>query len=267
MKRFKGAIIMEMLVLWFGTIIVSFCTEIANELRVVKDVVDAGYKIDMERMLELEKQINPSLSKTSNFMLLVPIFNIMKVFEKVIQYNNMRPMVLEELNAIDALLELSEREKQEYLRKPTMFRALLIQLKSDMGLNKTSYIKITDGDEVGEIFFEYGQSLDDITVLKASGVVSKLTEEEQKQKVMEAMIEVAHSFIAAETKEFVEEVRRNDDANLSTGLENEKEDFNESPKLNIEEQKQALEELKEVLLKEKQESCIEDHPTLTKKNK
>ena len=36
---------MEFLVFWLGTSIVSFGMEIANELRMFKDVADVGYKV------------------------------------------------------------------------------------------------------------------------------------------------------------------------------------------------------------------------------
>ena len=58
---------MELLVLWLGTSITSFCMEMANELRMFKDVADAGYKIDIRRLSDLSKQLNPNASKSYTF--------------------------------------------------------------------------------------------------------------------------------------------------------------------------------------------------------
>ena len=71
---------MELLVLWLGTSITSFCMEMANELRMFKDVADAGYKIDIRRLSDLSKQLNPNASKATLLSMLIPIFNIMQVF-------------------------------------------------------------------------------------------------------------------------------------------------------------------------------------------
>lgn len=105
---------MELLVLWLGTSITSFCMEMANELRMFKDVADAGYKIDIRRLSDLSKQLNPNASKATLLSMLIPIFNIMQVFQRTVQYNNARPMILDQLNVMDALEEMSEIEKQEY---------------------------------------------------------------------------------------------------------------------------------------------------------
>lgn len=105
---------MELLVLWVGTSITSFCMEMANELRMFKDVADVGYKIDIRRLSDLNKQLNPNASKTTLLSMLIPIFNIMQVFQRTVQYNNIRPMIFDQLNVMDVLEEMSEIEKQEY---------------------------------------------------------------------------------------------------------------------------------------------------------
>ena len=53
---------MEIIILWIGTIIASFGMEMANELRMFKDAADSGYRIDINRMSELSKQVNPEAS-------------------------------------------------------------------------------------------------------------------------------------------------------------------------------------------------------------
>lgn len=86
---------MEFLVLWLGTSVASFGMEIASELRMFKDVADAGYKVDVKRLSELGKQLNPNATKATLLSMLIPIFNIMQVFQRTIQYNNVRPMILD----------------------------------------------------------------------------------------------------------------------------------------------------------------------------
>ena len=112
---------MELLLLWLSTSITSICMEIANELRMFKDVADAGYKIDIKRLSDLSKQLNPNAPKATLLSTLIPIFNIIQVFQRTIQYNNLRPTILDQLNAIDVLEEMLEIEKEEYSKKVCSF--------------------------------------------------------------------------------------------------------------------------------------------------
>ena len=56
---------MEILFLWLSTSITSICMEMAYELRMFKDVADAGYKIDTKRISDLNKQLNPDAPKAT----------------------------------------------------------------------------------------------------------------------------------------------------------------------------------------------------------
>lgn len=104
---------MEFLILWLGTSITSFCMEIANELRLFKDATDAGYSVDTRRLSEVEKQLNPDAIKVTLLSMIIPMFNLVQVLQKNIQYNNVRPIMLEQLRVVGALEEMSEFEKRE----------------------------------------------------------------------------------------------------------------------------------------------------------
>lgn len=54
---------MELLIMYLFTFITSISVEIANELRIFKDVTDAGYKIDFEKLSEFMKKVNPETQK------------------------------------------------------------------------------------------------------------------------------------------------------------------------------------------------------------
>lgn len=264
---------MEFLVLWIGTSITSFCMEMANELRMFKDVADAGYKIDTRRLSNLSKQLNPNASKATLLSMLIPIFNIMQVFQRTVQYNNARPMILDQLNVMDALEEMSEIEKLEYQKKPTGLNALLIPLKAKIRLSKAASIKIETDTEKSEIFYEMDDSLENITILKVNGDASRLTVDEQKKKVIEAwkIIVSAGMEKYGDEESFTNALRNNTNLDLSHSLDDKKEEVAKPiQKLSISDQKQALENLKNELLEEQQttqKSHIESGPTLTKKRK
>lgn len=181
---------MELLFFWLVTSGVSFSLEMANELRLFKDVADAGYKIDIKRISEIGKQLIPNATKITLLSLLIPIYNILQVFKRTIQYNNIRPMVLDQLTVIDVLEEMTEMEKSEYQKRPTGLNALIIPLKMEVRLAQAESIKIEHNNEQSEIVFEMDESLDDITILKVSDSVSKLSVEEQKKIVSEIYKEI-----------------------------------------------------------------------------
>lgn len=241
---------MEFLAFWLGTSITSFCMEIANELRVFKDVADAGYKIDIRRMAELQDQLDPNIQKASVLSMVIPIFNIIQVFQKTIQYNNIRPMILDQLSILELLKEMSESEKQEYAKKPTGLNALLIPLRKETILKNANSIKIYFDNKENEIFYEIGDTLEDIKILKANGEISKLPIEEQKAKVIEGMKKIASAGLEKykDKESFANELNNNTCIDLTNN--------------DIEERKQNLETLKSELLNQPQQ---EKPKTLTKR--
>ena len=264
---------MELLVLWLGTSIASFCMEMANELRMFKDVADAGYKIDIRRLSDLSKQLNPNATKATLLSMLIPIFNIMQVFQRTVQYNNARPMILDQLNVMDALEEMSEIEKQEYQKKPTGLNALLIPLKAEIRISKAASIKIETDTEKSEIFYEMDDSLENITILKVNGDASRLTVDEQKKKVIEAWKNIVSAGMEkyGDKESFANALRNNTNLDLSHSSDDKKEEVAKPvQELSISDQKQALENLKNELLEEQlttQKSHTENGPTLTKRRK
>lgn len=258
---------MKIVVLWISTVAASFCIELTNELRMFKDVADAGYKINIDRLSDLSKKLNPDASKITLLSMLIPIFNIIQVFERITKYNNTRPMLLDQLSIIDALEEMSEIEKQEYLKKPTGLNAILVPFKLEARIAKADSVKIENDNEKSEIFYEIGDSLDDITILKVAGDASRLTEAEQKKKV----IEVIKNSLLAETEEYddvenaTNTIKDNDDLELKDTDNKEEQNVTPKQESSLSRQKQALEDLKNKLIEKQQ--AAQKPPAKTKKRK
>lgn len=258
---------MKIVVLWISTVAASFCIELTNELRMFKDVADAGYKINIDRLSDLSKKLNPDASKITLLSMLIPIFNIIQVFERITKYNNIRPMLLDQLSIIDALEEMSEIEKQEYLKKPTGLNAILVPFKLEARIAKSDSVKIENDNEKSEIFYEIGDSLDDITILKVAGDAYRLTEAEQKKKVIEAI----KSSLLAETEEYddvenaTNTIKDNDDLELKNTDNKEEQKVTPKQESSLSRQKQALEDLKNKLIEKQQ--AAQKSPAKTKKRK
>lgn len=264
---------MEILVLWLGTCIASVGMKLANELRVFKDVADAGYKIDVNKLLECGNQLNPNASKVTSLSMLIPIFNMMQVFQKIIQYNNIRPLVLDQLNVIGALEEMSEIEKAEYLRKPTGLNALMVLLKSEIRLARANSIKISNDDGISEIYYKMGNSLDDITILKVTGSATRLTVEEQKKQVVETLETLVQAGLEeyGDVDTLIDALKNNASIDVNNSEEDKRDEEIISPisqELSISEQQQALESIKSELLRKQevvQSSLPDKNARLAKK--
>ena len=258
---------MKIVVLWISTVAASFCIELTNELRMFKDVADAGYKINIDRLSDLSKKLNPDASKITLLSMLIPIFNIIQVFERITKYNNIRPMLLDQLSIIDALEEMSEIEKQEYQKRPTGLNAILVPFKLEVRIAKADSVKIENDNEKSEIFYEIGDSLDDITILKAAGDAYRLTEAEQKKKVIEAI----KSSLLAETEEYddvenaTNTIKDNDDLELKNTDNKEEQKVTPKQESSLSRQKQALEDLKNKLIEKQQ--AAQKPPAKTKERK
>ena len=93
---------MNYFIFWRGTIIGSFGGKLINELRIFKDVADAGYKINMEKFSAFQELFIPNETRGNFLFRFIPIYNIMNVCKNIIDYNNIRPILLDHLNVIGA---------------------------------------------------------------------------------------------------------------------------------------------------------------------
>lgn len=264
---------MEFLVLWLGTTAASFAMKLANEFKIFKDAADAGYKIDTKRLSEFQKQLSPDATKITFLSMLIPLYNVMSVFQRVKQYENARPMILDQLSVTGVLEEMSDYEKKEYSKRPTGLNALIVPLKAESKLSKAT--KVTINGVFGEsvVYCESDKTSHDIDILSVSGPVSRLTVEEQKEKVIETMIKILRPEVGELNNKEIssENIKESEKLDLSDGIEIEKDEetsLSSSPKPSISEQKQTLEKLKRELLEEQkmsQSNKTDKGPTLTKR--
>ena len=167
---------MGLMFFWILSIIASFIMEIIQEMRIFKDVADEGYKINLEKMSEWKKQFDPNSSKILYLSLLIPIYNFMVVFKRTIDYNNARSLIIDQLGVLGFLEKMSEREKKEYLKKPTALNAMIVTIILDS--EKT--FDISD-EEVEKIL----QSLVDLNQVLENAKLEKMEKANEKLKKIE----------------------------------------------------------------------------------
>lgn len=243
---------MEILIIWLFTILASLGIEISNELRIFKDVADAGYKIDTEGLSEFNEQLFPNETKIELLSILVPGINIFKVFQRTMQYNNARFVILDQLRVMNVLEEMSEIEKIEYMKNPTGLNTLALHSKVQKRLLDALVLKVDDGNISGEIFYETcgggGDNLD-ITILDATGSVAKLSKKEQKKLIFKSWKPVIQKIKVDLREKLNEELKNKSDLDLN---ENDDKITKDNDNSNFDDTKMTLEELKlEKILLEK----------------
>ena len=161
-----------------GTIGLSVTAELINELRLFKDIADAGYIRDSRKIEKLKKQINPDLTKVTLASLLLPIYNILIVIKNINNYNMVRPQIINILRTSGLLEEMSVEERKQYAKNPTGFHALIIEIEKEIEREKPTYYKVVVieyADEFGlnKITYDIGRNLSSLTVIDVSGPLEK----------------------------------------------------------------------------------------------
>ena len=74
----------ELIIIYLLTVILSFFGEMSNAFMIFKDVASAGYKMDIKKMNDISKQMKISSGKNSNIRFLIPIYNVLtSIMEKL----------------------------------------------------------------------------------------------------------------------------------------------------------------------------------------
>ena len=118
-------LILNLCLFCIGTVGVSKTAEIVNSLRVFKDAADRGYKLKHATMVEInitDDNENVQLRKLARW---VPIVNILRSYNDIIDYNNNTDVIFDALSSMDLIEEMTEKEKEIYKDKPTILNAIL----------------------------------------------------------------------------------------------------------------------------------------------
>ena len=167
-----------------GTIILSIVLDFKNGFRLYKDIADAGYKIDAKRYSEIQKELYPDATKVNFLSLCIPFYNFFYVLKKVMEYNNSREMIVDQLNSFGVLEEMTDLEKKHYEKNPTGFNAVYGSIALEVKLMNSLKMEINDEEMKGTVYYKYGKTIRDIKVVETTIDTKKFSLEEQAKKVL-----------------------------------------------------------------------------------
>lgn len=173
--------LMQLVWIWLSTIALSYAVEFKVCLKLIKDIADAGYKINDEKLSEFSNKFNSQVSNRIdlNILNMIPFVNVYTAMKSMIEGTVFIEHVFLELKVLGAVEEMSELEKEEYLNNPTGFNAIMVPIKVKERLSSAFTTKYNDFYGDGEIKFEYIDKK--INILQVTGPASGLTVQEQEE--------------------------------------------------------------------------------------
>lgn len=178
---------------WISTIILSAGFNISNDLKAIKDIYESGHKINMNNIDKFDSIDNPSEHNLNNnynsniLTILIPIINMLEATRERLDYYKNKYDFLELLYTLGIIEEMTDLEKEIYFKHPSIFSAIFLETLVSLRINKSNVIEIRTDNEYGDIYYEYGENISEIKILKATGDMAKISTSAQIEKVKNAI--------------------------------------------------------------------------------
>lgn len=173
---------------WISSTVLSVGVELYNGFRMFKDAADQGYLINITKYGDYQRQMMPEGTDYSALAFLIPFLNFYTVTKNIMNYNNARPFIMNQLSMMDCVYEMTEEEKAKYEKNPTGIKAFFQGVKREIDYYRKplSYV-IDKEDEHGVIYYRLGKKFEDIKVVKLEGDAKKYSKKEASQVVLESV--------------------------------------------------------------------------------
>ena len=230
---------MNFLILWVLTIISSYGVVIYSSINLMKNIYDEGYKFNKEILKDFSNKMQDlPFNKIFKLSMLIPFYNLFTSFKIMFDYSQYLNRVLLELKTLGIIEEMTEFEKQEYEKNPSLKTALISQSRLEKAM------KITIKEELGEsVAYVEVNDKEELDIIYATGPISRLSKEERNAKVAKIFKEMI--------KELVDSSIQKLSSSENDIIENEQE--NELSNYGAENNLETIRKRKEKLIKLKQE--------------
>lgn len=179
---------MNLFFIYFCSVIMSLGFRFKYALKMYKDFADCGYKFDSKRLSEVSNSMpNQTKSICKSF---IPLYNLLLALKETKVYEENKQSFFDFYYSMGILVEMTEDEKNNYLKEPTLLNAIKIssgtyrdKIKLNIDVNsKTcniSYI-YSDGvkNEVKFVIDVVENECQIINILNVSGPLACLSHEE-----------------------------------------------------------------------------------------
>lgn len=230
---------MNFLILWILTILSSYGVMLYTSISLIKNIFDNGYKFITTNLKEYgDKAQDLPINKIFKLSMLIPFYNLFTSFKTMFNYSQYPNRILLELKTLGIIEEMTEFEKQEYEKNPSLKTGLISQSRLENAM------KITIKEELGEsVAYVEVNDKEELDIIYATGPISRLSKEERNAKVAKIFKEMI--------KELVDSSIQKLSASENDIIENEQE--NELSNYSAANNLETIRKRKEKLIKLKQE--------------
>ena len=153
----------------------TFGLEMYNELRMLKNISDKGYKVNLDEVTDINEIVIPNMPKARIIYMLIPGVNLYQVSKRISAFNKNGLSNLGNLDESLYLEKLSDAEKEYYKERPNGLRALNIIKKTEEMINRSS-MHVSEKDRNSKIYFvvENGK----FKLVRTTGIYSRITQED-----------------------------------------------------------------------------------------
>ena len=248
---------MGFFIFWIGSIILCFWTEFKYEFRMFKDIADAGYKVNFDRLNELKNYIDANIAKKNILSLFIPLYNLGVMTKKLALYPKIQPHLVDSLLVLDVCEKMDRYEQKEYEKKPTGLNAILVSAFWEKRISLATILTYEEETGISEIYYEKNKA-GEITILKVNGPASKFSDEEQQQiirdaytKLKEKIVEEAWEILMKSDTKDSDSERKLDEYFLQTSIEERRKFLEELFKRLQDEQKKRIDEKEQSLVRKR----------------
>ena len=231
---------LNIIIIWIITILISMGIDISNDLKIIKDSADRGYRYNLDVIYILFDKLKQSKFKSKSIENIIPILNIYRALERREEYEKFYPIIFNKAIEFDVLDVMSLIEIDEYKKNPTGLNAFLINTKLRLQLHNATLINIENPNNnlKGSMLFRIGDDLSKIKIIQFSKSLSHLSIDKMQNIVADLLITASLNKICK-------------DHNISLNLEEiikKNTSFNDNHELTIQEKEEIYEKVKNEII-------------------
>ena len=198
---------MNIIGIWLATTIISIIYEFKNEFKMFKDFADIGYKLNINKMKNIQADLPIQTNNHIYLSMIVPFYNLYTVLKRIKTYEDNKQLIYETYNKLDVIEEMTDEEKQKYAENPTAWNAILLtaqsqeekqqtELKKEKQENNNEQIvKIIVTEEDGQtntvkLKLNKDPNDDTVKVLEIDGPIRNLPKEEITKFILNHMDQI-----------------------------------------------------------------------------
>lgn len=180
----------KILIIWLGSKVVYNLIDYGTILRLEKEVADLGYKIEESKMIKyyekyfLGNDNNKILfNYLKNFIVRnIPGINVIQIIKQKIKITNKFDDLVIKFQELGFLEEMTELEKYEYKKNPTIIGLVTLDFKTKKLMDKTRSSYYDDNGNYGYVTYTKEKN-GDLILLEEYGSLASLSLEEKKEKI------------------------------------------------------------------------------------